>query len=490
MRQPSWPMYPSIIDQIARTNFVLQNGVPQIDLAIYRYSFSTGLGSLWSDQGLYDAGYTWNYISPANLELPTGTLTDGVLAAQGPSYKAILVDNESSMPPAAARHISSYANAGFPVIFIGTTPSSTPGNNITGDAYVNATIASILSNTNVKTVPSQSDVVSALEELNVLPFVNTTFLTVHRWNATELTHYVYFYNQGAASTQIVTLQTGEGVPFLLDSLTGRIERIAAYTQTSLTTSVEVSLTQNEIALIAIGPPDNFNGIGSRLQTHAIPNPSLQANVTYGANSLVVKSFTGGEMTINLSNSSTVNVAISNPPERQTLNIWNITIHGWEPTANIYDATNHTETIYQYDNFSGAAIGNWASIDPQLRNVSGIGYYRTTFEWDGSATDGAILATGPIFHTQAATLNGRALDPFELFDPWIDITENLEIGTNELEIQIATTLQNRLLGLNYNIETSAAYANPPYPSRSGDYQTYGLGGPVVILPYAKAEIQVF
>jgi hypothetical protein len=481
VRQPAWEQYPAVINHIARIHFGLQAGVPKIDLAIYRYSFATQVLPIWSDEGLWNDGYTWNYLSPANLDLPSATIQDGALANDGPGYKAFLIDDQSAITVGAATHLAEYASAGLPIIFIGSIPSSTPGNNATGDAYVKSTVQSILSKNNVMTVATEAEVTGALSKLGIKPFCGSSFVCVHRWDEAENTHYVFFYNQNEASTQNVTLQA-TGIPYLMNTWSGDVERIGLYSEDSSSITFPLSIAARATALITIGPSQ-----GSSMQEHALPSSTFSGNVSYHENLLIAKSFTNQDTTLSLSKTqSPVPIQISVTQPRQTLNNWQLTIEEWGPLDDIYDATNHSTT---YHGYNISSLSSWDVIDTSLKHVSGIGSYKTTFSWNGTAADGAVLTTGLIFHTQSATLNGKPLDAFEPYDPWVDITESLQQGVNVLEIQVASTLQNCLLGLPYNIETSAAFANPPYSTREGQEQNYGLVGPVIVIPYGTASIAI-
>jgi hypothetical protein len=202
--------------------------------------------------------------------------------------------------------------------------------------------------------------------------------------------------------------------------------------------------------------------------------------------LVAKSFQSQTAALPLSDNSQVPIQISVTEPLQTLNSWNLTIEDWGPTSNYSDATTHSTTIHQYNISS---VASWDEIDPALKFVSGIGYYQTTFTWNGTSDSGLILTTGHVFHTMSAKLNGQALNAFEPYDPWLDVTGYLVPGNNVIEIQVATTLQNRLLDLPFEIETSGAYPNPPYADRVGANQKYGLTGPVQLIPYGISRVKL-
>jgi hypothetical protein len=438
---------------------------------------------IWQDLGLWNEGYTWNYLSPANLDLPSATIQQASLANDGPAYKAFLIDDQVSITVGAATHLAEYADAGFPIIFIGSIPSSTPGNNITGDAYVNATVNSILSKNNVISIATEADVVGALGTLGIKPFCGSSFVCIHRWDVAENLHYVFFYNQANTSTQEVTLQA-TGTPYVLDTWSGEIRRIAEYDEDSNSITFKLSLAATAAAMVAIGNSSSFGSDGSGLKHAIISN--FNGNVTYEANDLVAKSFQSQTTALPLSDNSQVPIQISVTESLQILNSWNLTIEDWGPTSNYSEATTHSTTIHQYN---VSSVASWDEIDPALKFVSGIGYYQTTFTWNGTSDSGLILTTGHVFHTMSATLNGHALNAFEPYDPWLDVTGYLVQGNNVIEIQVATTLQNRLLDLPFEIETSGAYPNPPYADRVGANQKYGLTGPVQLIPYGISRVKL-
>jgi len=81
---------------MSRLEMILQLGKSRVDLAIYRDTKVLGNGgrpeAYYGDHGLSQAGYTYEYISPANLKLDTAVVENGVLAPGGPCYKALLIN--------------------------------------------------------------------------------------------------------------------------------------------------------------------------------------------------------------------------------------------------------------------------------------------------------------------------------------------------------------------------------------------------------------
>lgn len=116
-RQIYWGDMNQLSGYVARTQAVLQSGRAKVDLAVLegtdaRYTMPGG-NSL---QGLLNAGYSYNILDEAMLNLPAATVTGGVLAASGPSYRALIVSKVAILSVAAVDKLISYAQAGLPVI--------------------------------------------------------------------------------------------------------------------------------------------------------------------------------------------------------------------------------------------------------------------------------------------------------------------------------------------------------------------------------------
>ena len=109
-KTPIWEVSKEMISYLDRAQMVLQQGQGDIDLAMYRLYYRdnyTGVEPEVTD--LEYAGYSYDYITPALLELPNATVginegqtvlapyslnDDGTLdtSSEGPSYKALVLD--------------------------------------------------------------------------------------------------------------------------------------------------------------------------------------------------------------------------------------------------------------------------------------------------------------------------------------------------------------------------------------------------------------
>jgi hypothetical protein len=133
-KTPMWEHVNVMTDYISRTQMVLQQGQGDVDLAYYRV-FYTGVTNQAAPRDINKAGYSFDYVSPDMLNMDNAVVQekDGgfVLAPDGPSYKALVIDQRRSgtvsepfvMTLATAEKILGFAQAGLPVVFVGDMPS-------------------------------------------------------------------------------------------------------------------------------------------------------------------------------------------------------------------------------------------------------------------------------------------------------------------------------------------------------------------------------
>jgi hypothetical protein len=126
----------------------------------------------------------------------------------------------------------------------------------------------------------------------------------------------------------------------------------------------------------------------------------------------------------------------------------------------------TETVIHRHRVSLDALAPWSAI-PGLEDVSGVGRYTTTVDLD---TTTAHLDLGEVFDTVQVTVNGHRLSPVNLLNPVVDLSGYLRRGRNTIQIEVATTLFNRLRVVHPDAYTGAR-------------QNYGLLGPVRLIPFA-------
>jgi hypothetical protein len=475
-REPYWADAKLYNDYFARNQQVLTQGDAKVDVAVYMQNYlypepwSIGGGfRIWRDTRLQEAGYTLDYLNPDMLDLPNAVVRGGRLAADGPAYRAFVIDSgqeprtdpvKTSMPVNVARKILGFARAGLPVIVVGAPPDRTPGNTPAGDAVLKSVIRDLLAEKSVRRVPHQADVPAMLRSLGIRPAAEPTspsqMLSVRRRDAATRTDYYFLYNQGVVTPKgepenVLEPPTGQpldrevslegrGRPYLLDAWSGAITPIVNYTAAGDRATLRVSLSRDNAMLIAISETANRFGVNAAApqfaRTDAVPAPIDLTGAT-----------------------------------------WELAAEDWQP-ANPYETTfgpAAAQTIKSPVKVQLTGLKAWPDI-PALQHASGTGAYATTFElpYGWTASHGAILSLGEVFDSFTVAVNGKAVT-IDQISAEADIGRYLKPGRNTIAVRVATTLNNRLAKLDETV------------ARRGLTQRYGLIGPVVVTPYRGSAI---
>ncbi|KAJ0332008.1 hypothetical protein COL922a_011591, partial [Colletotrichum nupharicola] len=94
-RQPQWMFAKAASRYLAFSQKLLQESGASIDVAILNQD--SGVTAAWDDSSLNDAGYSYQFPSPYLLQKHGVAVEDGVLAADGPGYRALLINNQTTM---------------------------------------------------------------------------------------------------------------------------------------------------------------------------------------------------------------------------------------------------------------------------------------------------------------------------------------------------------------------------------------------------------
>jgi alpha-L-rhamnosidase len=508
-RMPYWHDMPDLMRFLGREQLILRQGQPKLDVAIYRQSywdygfpaldpfnktqcsFPAGC-DLFNDRTLERAGYTYEFVDPSLFDLPGATVRNGRLSPDRPAYKALVLNSGQrnsvdGMPLKAARQILGYARAGLPIVVVGAAPDRT---GFFGDAQqdpeVHDTIARLLDQPSVRRVSSEAEVAPALEALGVdaaaRPAQPSNLLSFRRTDVDA--SYYFLWNQNRvdkvtgepdpkpeAFNQAVSFE-GRGQPYVLDAWTGKISPIATYERHGDRISTRLRLEPGEAAIIAIGPESwQRSAVGVTSPAHELHATSTTADdVSYGRHDeLRIRATRPGSYTTRLSNGRTVKSTIGALPPRRTLSAWHLSVDDWQPGQTA------TETVHVQHELDLDPLRTWPDV-PELEDVSGVGHYTTQVNVGSEWTDtgrGALLELGPVFDSVRLQVNGEDLGYVDPDNPRVDISRYLRAGTNTIEVEVATTLRNRVRTVR--------------PAHAGfERQPYGLVGPVRLVPYGERE----
>jgi glycosyl hydrolase family 106( putative alpha-L-rhamnosidase) len=422
-RQPTWRHLPDVAGWFARTQWVLRQGRARADLAYFRQKgyTSTGIGAPWQTNDGIPIGWTHGFVDAASLALPAAVVRDGVLAPTGPGYRALVLDGdafngkEHTLTVPAARRLVAYAKKGLAVVVIGDWSDVHPaGLGADGDTEtLRGLIRELLAEPRVRVVTDQTGIPAALADLGVTPEVThdrSSLMHVHRVDG-EVDFY-YLANARHAENRAITAvdqdvwltaRSRHAVPVRLDAWTGEVVAVGDFERSGDRVRVRAALQPGQSMLIALVP--------------GTPPPAP------------VRTFT-------------------EPPV--PLTAWTLTVDDWQPAG----VTTHELTLTE--------LLPWSAI-PELADVSGVGRYRTTVEATGRG--GALLDLGKVVDTCRVRVNGRRLPPIDVLRPVADLGPWLRRGANTIEVEVATTLLNRLRTTSPAVFGIAAR------------QAYGLLGPV-------------
>ena len=513
-KTPLWEVVKEMTDYMSRAQMVLQQGQGDIDLAMYRLYYRdnyTGVEPEVTD--LEYAGYSYDYITPALLELPNATVginegqtvlapyslnDDGTLdtSSEGQSYKALVLDQRmirisgkkqaSDMPLDTARQILEYAKSGLPIFIVGKAPTRTdsyPGSDEevgaidaleSANQELQAIMETLQTMTNVKTVSDRTELISALEDFNILPDAApeepSSNLFYHRTTEEAELYYIYNNSLTEATQQTITFQ-GEGFPYLLDPWSGEITPIAEYTKQDDQVTMEIELEPGDTKFIAIAKP----GWSSKQpEQSAIQTDADSLSYDQDGN-LVMHTTLAGNYTVTLSDGNAINVIVDAAENPINLNHWEMTLHEWAPLLEEEDwvePDDYLKTqIIDKGPYTLTELVPWYEISEDLARSGGIGEYNTSFELEKGWKEGqgAILKFTQVSDGMKLYVNGAKVW-INQFSNQADIGPYLVSGTNTIKVEVNSSLANYKFG-------------------TTDSQTYAFGiiGEVTLTPYIQTEV---
>lgn len=400
----------------------------------------------------------------------------------------MVVRSSEALTTLGVNKLVQYAHSGLPVIFYGGLPSNFSGYNPTAAAKATQSLKTVQSLSNVHVVESDG-LAATLKSLEILPrtsvAANGTWYTLWREDTANATSYVYVYNDATGLSFDESMTSGSisfesnGVPFLYNAWSGEITPVSTYSQSNTHTTIPLQLAGNQSIIIGFNRNSKSSVHIEDTTIPVLPTSSDSKSLS------VLRSYDSQSRDIHLSSGSKVSLAPMTA-KPFTLNNWTLTVESWTPLSNMYDAEGQTR---KNQTFQITGLIPWNQISSSLTNVSGIGYYETTFSWPQSSSgnvSGAFIDLGPITHTARVMVNGHQLAPVDISWARADIGSFLQKGRNTVQVVVSTTLGNVLRAYWDEIETSgklatAEVADPP------SEEDYGLVYPVQVVPYRKDTI---
>ncbi len=399
-RQPMWRHMRSFTDYVTRAGAVLRCGRARIDVAIYRQAYWCLAWPKFTANNLADAGYTYEFLSPSLLDLDAADVRDGRLAPDHAAYRALVVDNEAAMEPRALERICTIAADGLPVVVVGSPPDRAQGfkDAASTDREVGRLTADLLALPTVRQVADQRHVLGALEALGVHADARlvdaTDVLTVHREGPDG--DYYYLFNMGTTRCRFSADLRGSGNARILDLWNGTSQPVDTDTGEDRR-SLVLDLGPDEATVVFLGT-----------------GPGLDA--------------------------TPVTVPARIPPGEEKWSrepaLWDLDVEDWQPSG----TTTQRLTL--------TALADWRTI-PALAETAGVGTYRTTVSLEPGWDDGigaVLLDLGRVAGSMRVEINGRPVAGDCVAARALEVRPHLRDGTNTIQVEVATTLGNRLIGL--------------------------------------------
>ncbi|KAJ8098505.1 hypothetical protein POJ06DRAFT_136574 [Lipomyces tetrasporus] len=494
--QPAWDVgYAHAINYVARTQFVLQTGVPKVDLVFWdkktaEYAYPN---TSYVPSDLSTAGYTYTYLSPDNFALDVAQVRNGILAPSAQSFRALIVRANETLTVDGVLALEKFAKAELPIIFSGGIPTVYNTRNGKDTEHTQGILESILSLPNVYKVSYES-LACAVASIGVSPRtkVNTNGTWFTHWREDSNGDvYVFIYNDGVPSVGNISFETTQR-PIFLNAWTGEQTPVVYYTVDGLYTTIPFSLGYTETAII------KFSKEGNVPHEHIVSTPDVELYFRHFATSgrPSVRIFAQGDVNepIVLSNGSLVEVH-SPVPKAFSLKKWTLTVEQWLPPTDLYNVEIVADKSNITFSLPGSNLESWSSISDSLINVSGIGYYNTTFHWPPSGCThdqlGALLTIPPIPQGITVSLNGKELPNVDITHPIVDISAYVQQDKNVLSISVASTLWNVLTPIWPKLSTGRSTATPSVEAFQalgfGALQDYGIIGEVQVVPYVGLDL---
>ncbi|KAH8589577.1 hypothetical protein B0O99DRAFT_664485 [Bisporella sp. PMI_857] len=461
-RQPVWSHgLREALDYMARVQYLQQSGVPKVDVAIYNKESATTIRTVYASTDLADAGWSYNYLGPENLNSLQAIVDNGVLAPAGPAWKALIVTSISNVSLNAIASLQKFANRGLPVIFVGGSPHFYPTGNDTSVASFEEQLQVLQASKNVYSV-EEEQVASHLSSLGLAPRVaastNGTWFTT--WRESNGSGHALIYSDLVASQGKVTI-TDTRTPFFLNPWSGEQAPVLIYEQNSTSTTIPLSLAGNQTTIILFSNLQRSSMVPAYHVTFA---PSSVIGSTFnserGLALHVIASSTDEEAV--LSNGATCNLSGPSVPAPFQLSDWILTAEHWEAPSNMSKAMEPT-TKFNTTHLLHS-LTSWAEI-PALTNTSGIGYYTSTFEWPptkicGNITElGAYISFENVLHSLRVQVNGHQLPPLDITNAVADISPYLRPGNNTVTATVSTTWWNYFRTILDTLKSSGATPLP-------------------------------
>ena len=467
---PQWRDWKPLTDYFARSTAVLETGKAQMDVVVYLDEGLSGVHELttpkFASSCLQSAGFTYDFVDPVSLASKAAGAVKGRLFGDGPAYRALVIDNQTTMPEDAAVAIVKAAKGGVAVVVVGDAPSQTPGlkDAAKRDASVAKDMAKLLRMKNVVQVASADDVAKALISLGTKPSASfgnpSPLLTVRRAVKGGADIWWVFNPTGSDVTATGRFDT-TGVPYQLDLWNGTTQAVGNW-------AVEHGHVKMPITLPAHATTA-FTFKHQSAPLHMIATDAQEA--LYVGHDLVVRDTQGGRKSVTLSRGKAVTVDLGTVPAPIAVDAWHLDVDETSPDGHIAHSIDLT------------GLKDWRDI-PELQSAVGSSTYTATVNVPAellTANRDVLLDLGTVAGAMQLSVNGTLVTNQTTPGGRWSVKGLLHAGGNTISVRLDTSLLNRMAQIQ-PFSFMLFMGQPLLPNASG------LIGPVRLIPAAVAKVK--
>ena len=466
---PQWRDWQRLNAYFARATQLLESGAPRVDVSIYH---DRGLATvhddapLFADATLEGAGYTYDFIDPAALSATDAGKIAGTLFGERVGYRALILDNEPSIPAAAAQAILTLARHGLKVIIVGDPPSESSGfaKHEVNDRLVKTSMAALMKLPNVARRTSRVDVAKALRELGCLPAAafgaNSPLLSIRR---TQNSHDLWWiFNPTDEPVSAEATFSAAGAPYSIDLWSGRAARLAQWKKQDQQTLLPLEVMPHQSITVLIRRDE-------AAPVHALPSPGTQV-LQEGDDFLVIAS---SRQSLAFSNGTSRKIDPGALPQPLVAARWHVHVDEQMPDG----ARTHELNLEE--------LADWRQI-PALKDAVGSALYTAEIslppQWFGTDRS-VLLSVGDVQGAMQLMVNDHLVtEQTTGHGQWL-VGAWLKPGVNSVKVRLDTTLLNRMVAL--RASGDGRYATGPTALASS---ASGVLGPVTLTSVSRIAVR--
>ena len=367
-------------------------------------------------QELDRRGITWAWVNGDAIQ--SGKLAASTLTASNGHYQTVLLPNVKSIEQKTLSGLSQLIGAGVPVYFAGELPSAQPGfnNAAQGDHEMQLMTQQLIQNGAKQITFDAKPLADTLQAQSLAPFKYSNETTIKNYRR-DLGdgNFIYFFANQDANAATVTLQANSKKSmWWFDAVQG-----VAWPVEQVANGIELQL----------------GGFDSRFLIVGVPIPKTLAPQVAD------------------------DVLFQRAPQKWNLNEWSLTL----------------------DNYSQklTTLPDWRDI-AELQYARGPATYTQQFTLDNKIADVRyLLNLGLVQGSASVKINGQEVGRASMPPFIVDVTAALQQGNNVIEVQVLAPLRNYFVG-------RALTDDPKYSHMKGfanQLVAAGLMGPVALAEVA-------